>query len=238
MRTIIVIGFFFFNTLQGWAQEYNVQNILESNIEKTNLITWEKETNINVKSTDNVQIEHKHIYSRINQNSPRDQYKIYYSKFSKVKKINARIIDENGNEIRKIKKSEIQDEARYDGISLHLDSRIKVIPVSHNQYPYTVEISYQEDYKGIMFYPDYLIQNYGEHIVKSSFSASVPKEMNLFYKNFNTQLKPTIIEDGDQKIFQWSVESKTPIINESFTKSHYEILPMVITKAPWIHGRI
>ncbi|NJL12540.1 MAG: DUF3857 domain-containing protein [Microscillaceae bacterium] len=129
-------------------------------------------------------------------------FQVGYSSLIKLETISAVIYDAMGQEVRRLKKSDFQDEAYEDGSSMINDSRIKSASLSYHQYPYTVEFEYSVQYEGTFFYPDWYPQNgYGLAVESSKCEVVVPQEIGIQFKEINFSKQPGLeeqaIEDGN-----------------------------------------
>ena len=66
-----------------------------------------------------------------------------YDNQLKIRKIEAIVFDEYGEEIKKIKKRDFIDQSAVDGGTLYSDSRVLYMPYMPTSYPYTVSFSYE-----------------------------------------------------------------------------------------------
>ena len=139
----------------------------------------------------------------------------WYDKFRKLSSIKATVYNAYGKEIKKFKKKDIIDQSAISGISLYEDNRVKAIEVIQNEYPFTVEVEYEMEYKGLLFYPGWYPYP-DDHIAiqQSSFKAIIPSSLGLRYHAFNTDLKPEKKEAEGNEIYYWSAEDLKAIKNE------------------------
>src|SRR5690606_11029940 len=86
------------------------------------------------------------------------------------------------------------------------------VPVTN--YPVTVEYKYELKFKGTLGYPTFQVLSPGEGVELSSFTAKVPKDLDLRYKEQNISLKPQVTEEGKYKIYKWTVSNMPPIEDE------------------------
>jgi hypothetical protein len=120
-----------------------------------------------------------------------------------------RVFDLMGKQVNKYKKKDMTTVAIGDG--LVEDGALTYFRVPASSYPITVEYRYKLKFSGTLFYPDYVIRRSGESVVNSTFTARVPKELDLRYREKNIQLKPVITDDGKMKVYQWTVHNMPPV---------------------------
>jgi hypothetical protein len=121
----------------------------------------------------------------------------------KLGDVEIKTYDKFGKQLNKYRKKDLITEAR--GGDLIEDLFFNYVQVPAASYPITVEYNYKMDYKETLDYPSYIVHYPGESVVNSRFSAKVPKDLDLRYKAINIDLNPHVSEDGDKKIYEWSV---------------------------------
>ncbi|GAA4279726.1 DUF3857 domain-containing protein [Gaetbulibacter aestuarii] len=78
-----------------------------------------------------------------------------YNNYNKVKKIEAHIFNEFGNEIKKFKKHDFTDQSAVDGGSLYSDSRILYMGYTPVSYPFTVEFTCEMETSNTLVIPSW-----------------------------------------------------------------------------------
>ena len=68
--------------------------------------------------------------------------KLSYDNFRTIEELDVAIYNAKGKLVRELENSDIEDYAEFDGYSIYTDSRIKYVELYHNEFPYTIEISY------------------------------------------------------------------------------------------------
>jgi hypothetical protein len=74
-----------------------------------------------------------------------------YDKLTKITSVSAAVYNEAGEQIKRLRNNEIYDRAAADGMTLLSDNRLKLINLSQDTYPYTVEIEYEKEYRFLLF---------------------------------------------------------------------------------------
>jgi hypothetical protein len=155
----------------------------------------------------------------------------YNTAFDKVGQIEGTMYDEWGQVIERIKKSDIQDVSAIGDISLFASSRVKIAEFKRLQYPCTVEFVYEESTNNTMFYPTWQPQD-DEHVAveQAAFRVSMPKEMDLRYKELNLgQAKAIIANAGESKTYSWELKSLPAVVKEPYSPLLVEVTPVVYT---------
>ena len=108
------------------------------------------------------------------------------SAFRKLNDAEIKVYDANGKFINKYKLKEIHAEAMGEG--LVEDGKYYYFRVAAPSYPITVQYDYEIKYKGTLNYPAYLIATPEQSVENSSYTASVPADIDLRFKEKNIQL--------------------------------------------------
>jgi transglutaminase-like putative cysteine protease len=183
-----------------------------------------------VKSIKEGKLSHKKAVTIYSGSSNANLVVVPYDGDTKVVKLKAYLYDAFGHLIRKISNAEINDIAANDGISIAMDNRLKYIKVNHNEYPYTLVYEYEQNLRGAYYsiFPDWNIQDYHSAVQYSSFRVEIPKELQFHYKQLNTNIVPSEIAMGNQKIYHWRVENLPAIKPEPYSPPYTSILPIVM----------
>ncbi len=223
--TLVFVLFCHYNLL---GQKYVVDDIPKKLLEEsTDIIRYQK-TEFIVKSPDNATELRKIAITINDKSSQRNIYRVGYDDYSKIKKISGTLYNANGIAIRKIKKKDIQDVSGFDGISLYTDYRLKIVSLTHNEYPYTVEFEVEKEHLEIQDYPDwYILPDYDVAVEDSWYILSIPNKMNVHYKNYNTELQPDINKMSATTTYTWKATAIAPIAKEIHSPPYYEVLPSI-----------
>jgi hypothetical protein len=136
------------------------------------------------------------------------------------------VYDAFGKQTNRYKKKDMQTVATGEG--LIEDGFLTGIYVPVSSYPVTVEYKFTIRFKGTLFFPSYQIIRPGEGIERSSFTAKVPKDLGLRFKEKNIKLAPQITEEGDYRLYKWAVNNLAPIANEAGAVSAESRYPSVL----------
>ncbi|MEO8168620.1 MAG: DUF3857 domain-containing protein, partial [bacterium] len=133
---------------------------------------------------------------------------LYYDKFSLVN-VDGRLFDAEGNKIRSLSKSDINDYAASSSYSLYDDNRVCVATLYHSIYPYTVETEYEYAYNGYISWPSWYPEERDASVEYSEYEVRLHLEDQLRY--FTTRMdEPVQSEDGGVKVYRWVVTGLKP----------------------------
>jgi hypothetical protein len=128
---------------------------------------------------------------------------VTYDKFSEIDNFEGKIYDASGEEIRELEDKDIRDFSIFSGYTFFSDNRAKHAELYHNQYPYTVEFTYELSNKGNLNWPSWSSQISLDPIEQNRFEVIVSDEDSLRYWCSNDTVKPVITVDGSKKAYVW-----------------------------------
>lgn len=126
---------------------------------------------------------------------------LWYDQFDKIEDLEGAIYDADGKKIRELDSDEIKDYSGTDGFSLIIDARAHVAELYHDQYPYTIEYSYEYSSNGYLIWPVWLSQGTHDAVEQNRFEVVIPKGDTLRSWCNTDTIKPVIsIEDSKKNI--------------------------------------
>ena len=155
---------------------------------------------------------------------------IGYSKLSKITMFKANVYGPDGNLIRKVKSSEIEDGSAFDSFSLYSDNRYKSVDLAQSAYPYTVEFEYEVEYKYLYSIDGtYLIPDEKISVQHASYELIFPEELRPRYKMFNIDQQPKKSNPAKGvESLSWSFENLKPISIEPYGPDVRELIPHIL----------
>ena len=174
----------------------------------------------------------KTVVTILNEDSRANHLFFPYSNQKKVRKIDISIYDARGNEIRKVKRSDLEDYSAIADYSIYDDARYKYYQVNHYAYPFTIEYEYEEDLSGIPFasFPNWFIQSdYNCSVESSVFKMKLPKDMDFYYRVLNRE--DQVIESQEKKsdVYTWAFTNVPALNREINMPPGAEVFPVIIT---------
>ena len=232
MRLIIRLLLLAFPALLA-GQQYPASLIPDSLQAGADEVVREEYYELEVRSEKAGIIRYRKIVTLLNKDSDANIFVLGYDADSKVKKLEARIYDAAGQEIRKLDKDEIRDFAAVDGFSIYQDNRVKALEARHHQYPYTLVYEYEMTASGInfAFFPRWQIQAYRQSVEQSHFVIRMPKGIPLHYKALNMDLEPQVQEGEKEVIYAWKAQGLKAIQEEPYSPPASKSLPGLLTAA-------
>jgi transglutaminase-like putative cysteine protease len=136
----------------------------------------------------------------------------YTTRYRKIEEFEIKGYDANGKVVERFKKRDLTRQAILDGLAT--EGSYYYIRLGASRYPATIEYKYEIEYSGTAWYPDYDIQEPGESVEQSSFTATVPEDLDLRFKPKHTNVKATVNNNGGSKSYHWAVNKLTALPDE------------------------
>ena len=152
-----------------------------------------------------------------------------YNKLTKVIDFNGYVYDALGKQIKRLKNSEIYDQASFDGFSLYSDHRLKAANLTQAIYPYTVEFEYELELKYLYSIPGSYFGGEKKSTQHAMYQLIYPVELKPSYKLLNITNTPRIekLADGFESV-TWNFLNLMPMKFEVYGPNHEELIPQII----------
>ena len=157
------------------------------------VVRFEKKT-VEINDFDNMTIKTHRIVTVLNKFGERHANTFeFYDENSNVKKIEARLYNEFGEEIKKVKKNDFTDQSAVSGGTLYSDSRVMFLDYNAISYPYTIEFESEVHHNSTAFVPSwypidgyYLSAQLSEYQIINNSPEEIKIKKHLFDK-FNIE---------------------------------------------------
>ncbi|MBC8109988.1 MAG: DUF3857 and transglutaminase domain-containing protein [Verrucomicrobia bacterium] len=173
----------------------------------------------------------KRVYTILNKDGERyGEFALGYDKSNPIRVLEGRIFDAMGNQIGKLKKSDIKDQAAFDGVSFVSDARYKSAGFGASTYPYTVEFYHETSSSNLMFYPRLAPCDINTSVENASLEIIMPANLKLRYReqNLKEKVKITPLANGKTQ-YRWQVKKEPVLKNDKFGLEFHEKEPAVYT---------
>jgi Domain of Unknown Function with PDB structure (DUF3857)/Domain of Unknown Function with PDB structure (DUF3858) len=151
-----VSTFLLLTTLTVFSQNelYSALTIPKELKENANAVVRYDDIDIIIKASNKMVFNNKRIVTILNSSgNSKLGTSIGYDDNTSIKKLEARIYNQFGKEIKRIKKNNFVDVSAVDGGTLYSDSRVKYLNYTPIDYPYTVAFEAQVEYNSTAFVP-------------------------------------------------------------------------------------
>jgi hypothetical protein len=166
--------------------------------------------------TDRMQITQSHralffrhiVMTVLNQAGSNMGYeKIFYSQFEKIKNISGNLYDKNGEFVRTLTSSDIEDYSVDNSVSGFDDVRVKVAGLRNQSYPYTVELIYEMVHSGIIMIPVWTpVSEQHVSVEKAEYFFSTANKIECHYQQSNILNFSGVKQSDDNILYHWTLE--------------------------------
>ncbi|WP_316829754.1 DUF3857 domain-containing protein [Pedobacter aquatilis] len=194
---------------------YDVAKITEDLKKDAVAVVRNEEQFIDIKSIGSAQYEYKIAITILNKaGDDLAEMEEVYDNFSNISNIKAALYDASGKRIKEYKSSDIRDQLASDGFSLFQDNRIKLLKFVSNNYPYTIEYSFTQNFNGLLTLPSWRdLKGFGISTEKSVYTIQKNKSYQLKYLTSNN-LKTDSTAIGDKIQYNWRSNNIQAITRE------------------------
>ena len=166
---------------------YAVTLIPEALLRDANAVVRNHIKEVSIIAVDKMVVYEKKVVTVLNKSGNIDAFiGESYDDYKKITKLSAKIYDAMGNQIKKYKSRNFEDESAVDGETLYSDSRLKYIDYTPVSYPYT--LVFESEYKTYStgFIPVWFpINGYYISVEKASYSLINPERIPWRSKEIN-----------------------------------------------------
>ncbi len=155
--------------------------------ENANAVIRLENTHIEIEAFNKMTYKNKRIVTILN-SSGDNKHGAYmsYDNNTSIKKLEAKIYDALGKEIKKFRKNDFVDQSAVDGGTLYSDSRVKYLDYTPINYPYTVVFETQVEYSTTAFIPSWNpIEGYYISSQNVNYQISNLSGVELKFKTYN-----------------------------------------------------
>ncbi|MHB1050584.1 MAG: DUF3857 domain-containing protein [Bacteroidota bacterium] len=152
---------------------------------------------------------------------------IPYGRYITVEELEGTLYAADGKKVKELRSNDIQDYSAVDENSLHDDSRIRRAFLSHNEFPYTVEYTYELEFDGSLQWPTWFARTQKFPVETSSFSVTISKNLSFRYWCNHSDVTPSIAERGSSVSYTWEQSHQPSMSDEEFTGSLFDITTVV-----------
>ncbi|KRT13267.1 hypothetical protein ASU31_25345 [Pedobacter ginsenosidimutans] len=137
-----------------------------------------------------------------------------YDKFSSIYNIRATLYDAAGKKVKDYKSSDIKDQSLISDFSIFEDNRLKLLKFVSITYPYTIEYSYSQDYKGLLSFPSWHdIKGFGVSVEKSAHTIQKAKNYKMRYIT-SSNLQTDSVINGEKVQYKWKSANVAAVAEE------------------------
>lgn len=229
MKKFLSIIFLFIIAPACFSQTniYDASTIPAALKENAHSVKREEKINFEVKDIDQARLSVHQVYTVLDAEG---EDVLFFSQtsdqFSKLDDAEIKVYDAQGKPVNKYKMKEIKSQANGEG--LVEDGKIYYFRVAAPSYPITVQYDYVIKYKGTINYPDYYIEQPEQSVAYSSYTLSIPSNLDVKFKAQNISLTPSINTVGKNKIYTWEAKDLPAVPYEEGEANYRNSYPAIL----------
>ena len=226
-KVIILLVFLFFSSF-SIAQEaaaYSAYTLSSNLKDHANAVVRYNDVAINIESFDKMVYRNTRVVTILNEaGNKKIGTTVHYDENIKIKKLEARIFNASGAEIKKIKKKDFEDISAVPGGTLYSDSRVKYLKYTPTTYPYTVHFIAEVEYETTAYLSGWSPVE-GFYISTEQSSYKVTNNSDAALKVLTKNLEPYEITTHGK--YHYSVKNIKALQPEAYGPRFSTYTPMV-----------
>lgn len=194
-------------------------------LENANAVVRLDEIHIEVKSYNKMVYTNTRIVTILNSSgNSKVGTSMGYDENVAIKKMEAKIYNSSGEEIKKFRKNDFEDVSAVDGGTLYSDSRVKYMRYTPTDYPYTVFFETEVEYNSTGFVPGWRpVDGYYTSTENTSYKISNPSGIEI--KTKTTNFEAFGIEKLDD--FTYKATHLAALKPESYSPEFVQFAPLL-----------
>jgi len=231
MRCKVIVAFFVFVTCISVSAKdplYSISSIPPALLENTHTVYRENKAELEIYSEKSAKASITEVRSILNKNGEMNiDFTQFYSPMIKISNLRGKVYDATGKRVKSFGPDDVQDYSAISGFSLYEDSRVQHIDPKYLNYPFTVEYSYDLDFKQTLFLPQWSHSDENTSYEKSSFTVTAPTAYSFRFKEYNLPSKVVKTTASGKDIYSWSLVNLVSRRNEPMSSSSEISYPKV-----------
>jgi len=239
MKNLFCALFFVIITANSFAQksDYSILKISDSLKENANAVLRLDQMDIVIASQRSMNIKVQRVVSVLNNKGLNDIDAFqHYDKTTSIKSIEAVVYDAFGNEIKKIKRKDFEDQSAVSGSTLFSDNRVLYLDYTPISYPFTIVYTSEVETSNTAFIPQwYFLGGYYLSVEKCALNVTFPKDLGFKKKEFRfSDFNITKTVDTDTKLSYTAVNILAQK-QEDLSPSQTDLFPKVMMGLEHFH---
>ena len=225
-RIFFLYAIFLATTARSQTIPVNLSAVPDSLKKGAAVIVHAENISYEVESLDEARLKVQRLFTVTNEEGKQALvFNEYNTKYVSLTDAEIKVYDASGKQVAKHKKRDMLTTAVGDG--LIEDGYVTYLQIPATVYPVTVEVAYEQRFRGTLTVPDYHFIHPKEAVVQSSYTAKVPSELKLRYKAKQCAVEPAITDDGKYTVYKWSVSNRPVFEDEEGSLSLSARFPSV-----------
>jgi hypothetical protein len=229
ISVVIIFITLIFNTVKSADIKYKVSDIPAKLLTDAKAVVRKKDMIFEINDINKAVMKVTYVITVLNENGINNSILTeYYDRFVTVGKIQSKLYDKNGIQIKNGANVKVEDFSANIGYSLYEDNRVKVLDPKYRIIPFTVEYTFEISFNGLFYYPEWSVyDDYNISVETSSLTMITSNGLKLRYLEKNITDKCVISEEKGKLNYAWKFENMAAIKSEPFGTSFKEYTPVV-----------
>ncbi len=208
-------------------ERYDASTVPEYLKKNAYSVIREEQISLDVRSTDKAYYKVHRVITILNEAGEDELiFAQFADQFFSLEDAAISVFDARGKHLHKYSKSGLSQVAFGEG--LVPEGKMYYIKIPVPAFPATISIDYEIKFNGILNYPDYKVQLPEQAVEHSVFSARVPADIDLRYKQKNCSIEPVTGIDGKYKTYTWEVKNLPALEYEEGSVSRESRYPRIL----------
>lgn len=230
MKLFYTLIFLFISTaIFSQNVNYSSSKIPADLIENANAVVRLKQRNIDITSRKSMTISTKRVATILNEKGLRHMdASEYFSNSSKIKSIEATILNKDGVEIKKIKRRDFKENSISEG-SIITDNKLLYLDYTPTNYPFTIIFESVVETSNTAFIPSwYPSESTNVGVESASITINYLPELGFKYKEFNFESGVKIEKVETSKSITFNAKNIPAYKYEEYSPSYQSFFPYVM----------
>lgn len=228
-KLLLHLALFFAFASYSQNSDYSIAKIAPELRENADAVVRLRQRDVNITSKKSMIILTKDVITVINEKGFSNVgASEYFDKSTKIKSIEAIVLDGSGNEIKKIKRKDFKENSVSQG-SIITDNKILYLDYTPTNYPYTIIFQSEVETSNTAFIPSWNpIYNTNESVENAIVNVVCSPDLGFKYKDFNLKGNPNIIKEDRSNGVSFTAKNLVAIKNEEYSPSFRSFVPQVL----------
>ncbi|WP_026704445.1 DUF3857 domain-containing protein [Flavobacterium soli] len=215
---------------------YSISDIPSEMKENANAVVRLSQIDVKIISRKSMTVTTKTVVTILNENGLEHMdASEYFDKSTKIKSIEATILNESGKEIKKIKRKDFKENSISEG-SIITDNRVLYLDYTAIQYPFTLIFESEVETSNTAFIKTwYPIQDHNISVEKSIITINCIPELGFKFKENNFAEYPTIKKEISGNVVSFAASNLKALKNEDYSPSLSTYAPNVMMGLDYFH---
>lgn len=225
-RILFVFFVLLYSSVHSQNSDLSILSIPDSLKENANAVVKLNRKTITVQSAKKILVSEHRIVVVLNKKGEAFiNANQFYNKSVAINQLEVAIYNQFGQQIKKIKKKDFQDQSLADGFSVFNDARMLRLDYTATEYPYIAEITSEIETSNTAFIPSWMpIEDYAVSVISDEIDLTWPTDLFLRFKDFNFE-KFAIGKKSTNSSISFSIKNVKALKMEEFSPHIAKLVP-------------